>query len=142
MRRVRNSCHRILSSRRTLRQWSLCLLAFIMCFDSCVPILSNHKSSLAEELFYIYDWPEITSALGTQRSDGESTRFYANSGAGVALDESQGIYDTDQYQLFLLMYGRALNDARRTMDPDKATTFFIPYDLATDCATIIVVHLF
>ena len=32
------------------------------------------------------------------------------------------------------MYHRMLKDPRRTLNPDDATTFFIPYDLAQDAA--------
>ena len=59
---------------------------------------------------------------------------YLNGGAGASVNVSSGSYHTDQYQLFLLIFSRALKDPRRTMDPSKATTFIIPYDLASDAA--------
>ena len=33
-----------------------------------------------------------------------------------------------------MIYHRALRDMRRTLDPNEATTFIIPYDFATDSA--------
>ena len=33
-----------------------------------------------------------------------------------------------------MLYHRALRDMRRTLDPNEATTFIIPYDFATDSA--------
>jgi xyloglucan galactosyltransferase MUR3 len=46
----------------------------------------------------------------------------------------RGEFHTDQYQLFSMIYHRAMSDPRRTMDPSLATTFIIPYDFANDCA--------
>ena len=45
---------------------------------------------------------------------------------------TNGIYDTYQFDLFNLMYIRALKDPRRTRNPEEATTFLIPYDAHTD----------
>lgn len=53
-----------------------------------------------------------------------------NGGAGPEVDAAHGVYHTDQYQLFQLVYYRALKDhSRRTMNPAEASTFVIPYDL-------------
>lgn len=86
------------------------------------------------EKFFIYDWPSITKTFGTAYYLNESVKRYENFGAGRLIDLSIGSYNTEQYQLFLLMYYRALQDPRRTLDPEEATTFLIPYDLATDSA--------
>jgi hypothetical protein len=59
---------------------------------------------------------------------------YLNGGAGNLVNLTTGSFHTDQYQLFLLIFSRALKDPRRTLDPSKATTFFVPYDLASDAA--------
>ena len=94
---------------------------------------SQHGSK--EELLYIYDWPGITSSFGKSRDKNEITTHYSNRGAGLAINATMGIYNTDQYQLFSLMYHRALMDGkRRTLNPLLATSFLIPYDLATDAA--------
>ena len=45
---------------------------------------------------------------------------------------TNGIYDTYQFDLFNLMYIRALKDPRRTRNPEEAASFLIPYDAHTD----------
>ena len=86
-----------------------------------------------QEKFFIYDWRKITKTFGKAFFFDESAKRYANFGAGPLIDLSIGSYNTEQYQLFLLMYYRALKDPRRTLDPEQATSFLIPYDLASDC---------
>lgn len=41
-------------------------------------------------------------------------------------------YKTSQFALFKIMYERALIDSRRTLNPEKAVSFFIPYDFGMD----------
>ena len=107
-------------------------------------VLVMHLLSAAvvaiQEKFFIYDWPNITKTFGTAFYLNESVKRYANFGAGPLIDLSIGSYNTEQYQLFLLMYYRALKDPRRTLDPEQATSFLIPYDLATDCAQFRTTH--
>lgn len=87
---------------------------------------------------YIYSdgfWQNITQAGLHRRDDvNEILDNRLNNGAGVVIDHSHGAYHTDQYQLFPLLYHRAVSDPRRTLNPDEATTFIIPYDFANDCA--------
>ena len=87
-------------------------------------------------LFYIYegsDWHSISTASTKLRSTREILHSsYLNGGCGDAVDETKGLYHTNQYQMFPLMYNRALSDRRRTLDPNLATTFFIPYDFVND----------
>lgn len=89
---------------------------------------------LCEERFFVYDWPSVASTFGAARDRGEITAHYANGGAGAVVNASAGTYATDQYQLFLLMHGRAVQDARRTRNASEASTFLIPYDFANDAA--------
>ena len=95
-------------------------------------------STQTDELFYIYDtddWPDIGHASSTFKYDSRAIlNVTINNGAGPVINTKQGLYHTDQYQLYLLMYNRALTDQRRTRDPSKATTFIIPYDFSSDIA--------
>ena len=97
------------------------------------PVTTSRKSNL----FYIYDtgeWQTIANTSQTVRDPREIMDHYLNGGAGNLVNITTGSFHTDQYQLFLLIFSRALKDPRRTLDPSKATTFFIPYDLASDAA--------
>ena len=89
------------------------------------------------DFFYIYDtgkWRTIANVTRNPRDPGEYMPHYLNGGAGPAVNITAGAYHTDQYQLFPLIFSRALKDPRRTLDPSKATTFIIPYDFASDSA--------
>ena len=98
-----------------------------------------HRVTVARksDLFYVYDgreWATIANASRTKRDSREIMDHSMNNGAGTIVNISAGEYHTDQYQLFLNIFSRALRDPRRTLDPSKATTFIIPYDIATDAA--------
>ena len=105
-------------------------------FQNCALILclSIVGSSYAiaphsDEKFFIYDWPDVCAKLycgGRQ-----------NSGAGKFVNATNGIYNTYQYALFDLMHSRALRDPRRTLNPEEATMFFIPYDSHVDAMTYV-----
>jgi Exostosin family len=76
----------------------------------------------------------IANSSRTKRDPTEIMDHSMNNGAGTIINASEGAYHTDQYQLFLLIFSRAMKDPRRTLDPSKATTYIVPYDLATDAA--------
>jgi len=88
--------------------------------------------------FYIYDWPEAASiyAKYTDRDIGlhgvEFPRWEENFGAGRSIDPHFMEYKTSQFSLYKLMYERALIDPRRTLKPEEATTFVVPYDIGMD----------
>eukprot|EP01032_Pedospumella_encystans_P010716 gene10716-12502_t len=87
--------------------------------------------------FYIYDtglWPNVSTASLYKRDPNERLEHSLNRGAGPSTNVQGGEYHTDQYQLFSMIYYRALKDPRRTLDPSKATSFIIPYDFGSDCA--------
>ena len=95
----------------------------------CLGILSRAHAIAphSDEKFFIYDWPDVCAKLfcgGRQ-----------NSGAGRVVNATNGIYNTYQYALFDLMHSRALRDPRRTLNPEEATMFFIPYDSHVDAMT-------
>lgn len=97
-----------------------------------------HRRKSHHNYFYIYDtgqWKDLSTVSLRKRDDpDEILETTLNGGAGPLVDASRGAYHTDQYQLFLLIYHRALKDHRRTWDPSKATTFLIPYDFSSDVA--------
>ena len=105
------------------------LLDFFIIIYLDIAVIANAIAPNSDEKFYIYDWPDVCAKLycgGRQ-----------NSGAGRVLIASDGIYNTYQYALFDLMYSRALKDPRRTLNPNEATTFFIPYDSHVDAMTYV-----
>jgi Exostosin family len=98
---------------------------------------SEHIIGRDELKIYIYQegyWANISVACLQKRDPNEILEHSLNNGAGPLIDVSKGQYHTDQYQLFSLIYNRALKDPRRTLDPSEATTFVIPYDFASDAA--------
>ena len=89
------------------------------------------------DLFFIYDndlWPNISVASMKKRDYNEIMNSTWNNGAGPIVNITSGSFRTDQYQLFSLIYHRTLRDHRRTYNPEEATTFIIPYDMASDAA--------
>ena len=97
---------------------------------------TNNKIDKSK-LFYIYDydlWPNISVASMKKRDYNEIMNSTWNNGAGPTINITTGSFRTDQYQLFSLIYHRALRDHRRTYNANEATTFIIPYDLASDAA--------
>lgn len=102
-------------------------------------LISLLSTTIGKEIkyFYIYeedDWPLIANASVYKRDPNERLENQLNNGLGPVINTTLGSYHTDQYQLFSMIYYRLLKDIRRTLDPSKAITFFIPYDIATDCA--------
>lgn len=95
-------------------------LLVIISFIYALPPRANDK-------FFIYDWPDVCTWL--------SCMGVENYGAGKELSASNGVFDTYQYHLFNVIYARALQDPRRTLDPEEATSFFIPYDSQVDAMT-------
>lgn len=118
-----------------------CFLRFLaICL--CVDIKSQNYNDasfvdIQDKLIYVYKgdkWDLVSRSSLSKRENTEILDNLLNNGAGPVVNHSQGSYHTDQYQLFSLIYNRILTDPRRTLDPSKATSFFIPYDFANDCA--------
>jgi hypothetical protein len=87
--------------------------------------------------FFIYDdpeWHKMGTFTMSKRHPTERMENVLNRGAGPEINRAEGVYHTNQYQLYNNMYHRALRDPRRTLDPEEATTFFLPYDIASDAA--------
>jgi len=108
----------------------------------CVPVLQSIMNDLPPpskegEKFYIYsgeEWDRVATASHRKRDPNEILNGSYNSGAGEVLDASRGMYHTDQYHMYSLVYFRLLTDPRRTLDPWEATSFFVPYDFSLDSA--------
>jgi len=110
-------------------QRALIFYVFVQGLDLCSP--------LSNLLFYVYnstEWAKIIELPLSPRQKNEKIDVVFNNGAGPLVNPIQSLYHTDQYQIFQLMFNRALKDPRRTMDPSKATSFIIPYDFANDVA--------
>ena len=119
--------------------WLGAVLLMLSCTTwTCVPAVAYPLTTARKtNLIYIYDqgeWQKIMNASRTKRDPREIMDHSMNNGAGTVVNVSAGEYHTDQYQLFLNIFSRALKDPRRTHDPAKATTFIVPYDIATDAA--------
>lgn len=98
----------------------------------------NAVEDSSSSFFYIYDWPHLVNRYANfsdrpHHSHGvEMPNWKTNFGAGRLVSQNTSEYKTSQFALFKLMYERALIDPRRTLDPDKAVSFFIPYDFGMD----------
>lgn len=98
---------------------------------------SSYSSSSPPEdaLFYIYDWPDLRDRYAnyTDRSHlshgVEFPAWVTHYGAGRVTDPVQLEHKTSQFGLFKIMFERALIDPRRTLDPSKASSFLIPFDI-------------
>jgi len=105
-------------------------LSILFCLAVEMCVVSSHK-------FYMYDgkeWDRIATASHHKRDPREILNMTLNSGAGQIVDARHGLYHTDQYHMYDLVYFRLLTDRRRTLNPEEATSFFVPYDLSLDCA--------
>ena len=100
---------------------------------------SSSSSSKDDELinriskngkFYIYDWPiNITDLHPASGVRGMRRR---NSGAGPIIDPLSGQFNTYMHNLFPLVYSRLLRHPMRTLNPQEANAYFIPYDISAD----------
>jgi hypothetical protein len=92
--------------------------------------------------FYIYDWSHLVNRYANYSDrphHGHGVEFpqwRLNYGAGRLIDSNSSEYKTSQFALFKLLYERALVDPNRTLDPEKAVSFFIPYDFGMDATFI------
>jgi hypothetical protein len=99
------------------------------------------------KLFYMYDleekfwwrWP----APGTDCSkNGYVGHEHAElSGMGTSLRPEDGLYLTWHFSLFSSLFNRLKRSKRRTLDPEKASLFIIPYDLGENCRPYAILDL-
>ena len=112
----------------------------VLVLAACVLCLHNIGASAADK-FYIYDWPDLVDRYAnfTDRSHHghgvEIPQWKQHFGAGRQVDSANMEHKTSQFGLFKLVYERALMDSvRRTLLPERATSFIIPFDIGMHAA--------
>jgi len=88
---------------------------------------------------YVYDWPDLQDRYAnfTDRRDAhgvEIPHWRLHRGLGRVVDGHNMEFKTSQFALYKIFYERALLDPQRTLDPSKASSFFIPFDLGMHTA--------
>eukprot|EP01038_Epipyxis_sp_PR26KG_P004343 gene4343-6146_t len=88
-----------------------------------------------KKYFYIYEWPDelddVWPPIGGKLDphSGYRQEFRGNNGAGSMLDADVGLFNTWQFSLYRNMMARLRLSEYRTRDPEKATSFIIPFDI-------------
>ena len=104
-----------------------------------VIILLVHLHTAADKI-YVYDWPELVNRYANftdrdHKSHGvEFPAWVEYGGAGRLVDAGHLEFKTSQFAMHKLFYERALIDPRRTLNPEEATSFFIPFDVGMHTA--------
>jgi hypothetical protein len=93
----------------------------------------------ADGLFYMYEleqkfwWRYPASTVNCNKSKGYlPTGAYRNAGLGDTLDLDMGLFSTWHFSMFNSLFNRLRRSARRTRDPEQASFFVFPYDMALD----------
>lgn len=81
---------------------------------------------------YWWRWPKPGTDCNNDNNGYVGHEHSELSGLGRLLNADDGLFLTWHFSLFSSLYNRLTRSRRRTMDPDKATMFIIPYDLALD----------
>lgn len=92
--------------------------------------------------FYIYDWgqrfwwrwPEINEDAIAYCKKNVYVELNQSklSATGEPLDLDIGLFNTWHFSLFNALYNRLRRSSRRTLNPDEASIFIVPYDIALD----------
>jgi len=113
----------------------LCILLYLWRFSESA---SGSADTPAHPMFYIYSWSDsiINSfpVAYSHRRQHITEEFAQNYGVGPVIDERLGLYHTHQYSLFATFLARLEESPYRTLDPEKASLFFIPYDVGMDAS--------
>ena len=110
-----------------------CVIAFLV-----AAVAGNRVPNSEGPFFFMYDLPEEFwwrwPDPGTDCSEnGYVGHEHAeNSGLGPLLIPEDGLFLTWHFSLFSSLYNRMKRSSRRTLDPDKASMFIIPYDMGLD----------
>ena len=94
--------------------------------------------NITSNLFYIYELPDIYHMRWPDTREGKchhldfDDKHSANSGFGEVIDRTTGRFSTHQYSLFSNLYARLRHSNRRTLNPDDAGLYIIPYDITMD----------
>jgi hypothetical protein len=101
--------------------------------------LSRDLPQRKSQLFYMYDlprefwwrWPEANSSSckGNKYVDNSHAELQ---GVGRPILPEQGLYLTWHFSLFTALFNRLVRSRRRTLDPQQASLFVVPYDLSMD----------
>jgi xyloglucan galactosyltransferase MUR3 len=91
-----------------------------------------------EKLFYVYElneeywwsWPDPTADCASYGYLSNKHALYSGMGPPVLPDS--GLFLTWHFSMFSSIYNRLKRSRRRTLDPNQASLFIIPYDLALD----------
>lgn len=120
------------------------VMAFLICAMSmllslllfaCILVVIDGEEAPDGKFFYIYDWPDYMNDVWPQDQaeldpkSPYSHEFRGNNGAGKLLIPEIGYFSTWQFSLYKCAMARLRSSERRTMDPSKATSFIIPFDL-------------
>jgi len=81
---------------------------------------------------YWWRWPKPDTDCNNDNNGYVGHEHSELSGLGRLLNADDGLFLTWHFSLFSSLYNRLTRSRRRTMDPDKASLFIIPYDLALD----------
>ena len=98
----------------------------------------NPSSNHTGPFFFMYELPEDLwwrwPAPGTDCSENGYVghEHAALSGMGTPINPDNGLFLTWHFSLFSSLFNRLKRSHRRTMDPDKASLFIVPYDLGLD----------
>lgn len=99
------------------------------------------SAATLEQKLYVYNWPDLVDRYAnfTDRKDAhgvEIPNWRTHSGLGRVVDGANLEHKTSQFALHKIFYERVLLDPHRTHDADKATSFFIPFDIGMHTAFI------
>lgn len=130
------------------RWWSLImtnciLLLILLCFNltsttamnTAVADGTQASYGFESKFFYIYDWPDyiydvwppLDAPLHLNAS--YSHKFRGHNGAGQEVHRDFGYFNTWQFAMYQLTMARLRVSPMRTLDPSKATSFIIPFDV-------------
>lgn len=85
--------------------------------------------------FYIYDWPAYIddvwppAGAALHNKSAYNHIFRPNNGAGQLLRADVGLFQTWQFSLYKNIIARMKVSRHRTLKPEEATQFIIPFDL-------------
>lgn len=97
-------------------------------------VLLELLSKSHPQRFFMHELPSELVDLWPRRSGELRKQCRQHFGLGRLLDPSLGLHETHQFTVFTPIYHRLLHDPRRTLDPNEASAFFIPYDVGFDAA--------
>jgi hypothetical protein len=117
--------------------WAGILIVVVMKLNVGAGNLNQQDRS--KRRFYIYDWPvdvvDRWPVSHTHHRLSIGPGFESNYGTGTIRNATAGLHHTHQYSLFKTFYFRLLESPWRTMDPEEASWYFVPYDLGMDSST-------